>query len=181
MGLRGFSFSRARVLQVSAIVVLAIVGMALPYLAMVWFNAASEIVVFRGSLIPSANFVGGLEPLDLPNYSPGPRASRIVFALNVITAGPSLHQIGAFVAIITAACLFQDEINKFFWWPLHLSGWLLSGGFIPLFIGAAMLSREGVDLSVLPAWIPLTAAGIVVLISTFRSRQRIDRYRDRYK
>lgn len=175
MGLRGFSFSRARVLQISAIVVLAIVGMVLPYLTMVWFNAASEIVVFRGSLIPSANFVGGLEPLDLPNYSPGPRASRIVFALNVIAAGPSLHQIGAVVAIITAACLFQDEINKFFWWPLHLSGWLLGVGFIPLFIGAALLSREEVDLSVLPAWIPLTAAGIVVLISTFRSRERIDR------
>jgi hypothetical protein len=119
--------------------------------------------------------VGGLEPLDLPNYSPGEKAQRIVFALNVIAAGPSLHQIGAVVAIITAACLFQDEINKFFWWPLHLSGWLLGVGFIPLLLGAALLSREEVELTVLPAWIPLTGAGIVVLISTFRSRDRIDR------
>jgi hypothetical protein len=79
------------------------------------------------------------------------------------------------VAIITAGCLFQDEINKFFWWPLHLSGWLLAVGFIPLFIGAVLLSREGVDLTVLPGWIPLTLAGIVVLVCTFKSRQRIDR------
>ena len=66
---RGFSFSRVRVLQVSAIVILAILGMALPYLTMVWQNPASEIVVFRGPLIPSANFVGGLEPLDLPDFA----------------------------------------------------------------------------------------------------------------
>jgi hypothetical protein len=71
--------------------------------------------------------------------------------------------------------LFQDEINKFFWWPLHLSGWLLAAGFIPLLLGAALLSREGVELSVLPAWIMLTPAGILVLICTFRSRHRIDR------
>lgn len=175
MRLRGFTFSRVRVLQVSAIVILVILGMALPYLTMLWWNPASEIVAFRGSLIPSANFVGGLEPLDLPDYSPGERSQRIVFALNVIAAGPSFHQIGAFVAIITAACLFQDEINKFFWWPLHLSGWLLAVGFIPLLIGAALLSRERVELSVLPAWIMLTLAGILVLICTFRSRHRIDR------
>jgi hypothetical protein len=83
--------------------------------------------------------------------------------------------IGAVVAIITAGCLFQNEINKFFWWPLHLAGWLLALSFIPLFIGAAMLSREHVKLTVLPAWIPLTLAGIVVLLCTFRSRDRIDR------
>ena len=175
MRLRGFTFSRVRVLQVSAIVILVILGMALPYLTMLWWNPASEIVAFRGSLIPSANFVGGLEPLDLPDYSPGERSQGIVFALNVIAAGPSFHQIGAVVAIITAACLFQDEINKFFWWPLHLSGWLLAVGFIPLLIGAALLSRERVELSVLPAWIMLTLAGILVLICTFRSRHRIDR------
>jgi hypothetical protein len=176
MQLRGFSFTRTRVLQVSAIVILAILGMALPYLTMMWQDPASEIVVFRGSLIPSANFVGGLEPLDLPDYSPGDKAQRIVFALNVIAAGPSLHQIGAVVAIITAACLFQEEINKFFWWPLHLSGWLLAIGFIPLLIGAGLLSREGVALVVLhAAWITLTVAGILVLICTFKSRHRIDR------
>jgi hypothetical protein len=58
---------------------------------------------------------------------------------------------------------------------VHLSGWLLGVGFIPLLLGAALLSREEVELTVLPAWIPLTAAGIVVLISTFSSRHWIDR------
>jgi hypothetical protein len=77
--------------------------------------------------------------------------------------------------MITAGCLFHNEINKFFWWPLHLAGWLLALSFIPLLIGAAMLTREHVELTVLPAWIPLTAAGIVTLVWTFRSRERIDR------
>ena len=142
---------------------------------MVWQNAASGAVVFRASVFPTANFVGGLEPLDLPDYSPGERAQRIVLALNVISAGPSLHEIGAVVAIITAGCLFQNEINNFFWWPLHLAGWLLAVSFIPLLIGAAMLTREHVELTVLPACIPPTAAGIVTLVWTFRSRERIDR------
>src|SRR5215207_5881244 len=84
----GFSFSRARVLQVIGIVVMVIVGVALPYLAMVWQNPASEIVVFRGSLFPSANFVGGLEPLDLPDNSPGEKAQQITLALNVMSVGP---------------------------------------------------------------------------------------------
>jgi hypothetical protein len=56
-------------LEVSAIVILVILGMALPYLTMVWQNPASELVVFRGSLIPSGNFVDGLEPLDLPDFA----------------------------------------------------------------------------------------------------------------
>jgi hypothetical protein len=61
-----------------------------------------------------------------------------VFALNVMSTGPSLHQIGAVVAIITVACLFQNEINKFWWWPLHLAGWLLAVAFIPLLVGGSM-------------------------------------------
>ena len=69
MRLRGFTFNRARILQVSAIVILVILGMALPYLTMVWQNPASELVVFRGSLIPSGNFVDGLDPLDLPDFA----------------------------------------------------------------------------------------------------------------
>jgi hypothetical protein len=138
------------VLQVSAIVVLVILGMPLPYLTMVWWNPASEIAAFRGSLIPSANFVGGLEPLDLPDYSPGERSQRIVFALNVIAAGPSFHQIGAVVAIITAACLFQDEINKFFWWPLHLSGWLLAAGFIPFSLERHCFPAKGLNFPCFP-------------------------------
>ncbi|MDF2746408.1 MAG: hypothetical protein K0S98_692 [Propionibacteriaceae bacterium] len=171
----GFSFSRTRVLQVIGIVVLVIVGVALPYLTIVWQNPASEIVVFRGSLFPSANFVGGLEPLDLPDYSPGEKAQQIVLALNVMSAGPSLHQIGAVVAIITVACLFQNEINKWWWWPLHLAGWLLAVAFIPLLVGAALLSLQQVEYTVLPAWVMLTGAGVVVLVCTFKSRHRIDR------
>ena len=170
-----FSFSRARALQVIGIVVLVIVGVALPYLAMVWQNPASEIVVFRGSLFPSVDFVGGLEPLDLPDYSPGEKAQQITLALNVMSAGPSLHQIGAVVAIITVACLFQNEINKWWWWPLHLAGWLLAVAFIPLLVGAALLSLQEVEYTVLPAWVMLTGAGVVVLVCTFKSRHRIDR------
>ena len=171
----GFSFSRARVLQVVGIVVMVIVGVALPYLAMVWQNPASEIVVFRGSLFPTANFVGGLEPLDLPDYSPGEKAQQIRLALNVMSAGPSLHQIGAVLSIITVACLFQNEINKFWWWPLHLAGWLLAVAFVPLLVGAALLSLQEVEFTLLPAWVMLTGAGVVVLACTFKSRHRIDR------
>ena len=171
----GFSFSQPRVLQVSGIVLLVSVGIALPYLTMVWRNPASEVVVFRSSLFGAANFVGGLEPLHLPDYSPGEKAQPIVLALNVMGLGPSLHQIGAVVAIITVACLFQNEINRFFWWPLHLAGWLLAVAFIPLLVGAALLSLQEVEFTVLPAWVLLTGAGVVVLVCTFKSRHRIDR------
>jgi hypothetical protein len=48
---------------------------------------------------------------------------------------PGLQEIGTLVAAATCWGLFFDEINKFFWWPLHLSGYLLVVVPIPLFIG----------------------------------------------
>lgn len=72
--------------------------------------------------------------------------------------------------------LAQDELNKFFWWPLHLSGWLLSLGFVPLLVGLRMLRQTNITITLGPAWIPLTAAGVVVLISTFAARGRLDTY-----
>jgi len=86
---------------------------------------------------------------------------------------PFIRSVPSYRSLRSPAHSRRDQ--QVLWWPLHLSGWLLAVGFIPLLLGAALLSREEVELTVLPAWIPLTAAGIVVLICTFRSRDRIDR------
>ena len=67
---------------------------------------------------------------------------QINLAFNVIGLAPT-QQIGTLVAAATCWGLFFDEINKFFWWPLHLSGYLLIAVPLPLFIGLNLLRAAG--------------------------------------
>ena len=80
------------------------------------------------------------------------------------------------VALVTLVALLMDEINKFFFWPLHLAGWVLVLATVLLWLGAVRLGRLGVELSLGPGWVPLLVAGALVLVFTFRARTRIDTY-----
>jgi hypothetical protein len=172
----GFTFGGERLWEVVGIVVLVVLGSLLPYLSMPYINRTVELVQERASLFPAAQFIRGIDPLWLPGYQPGPTTNQIEFALNVFNLGSSLQQIGAVVAVVTCASLFQDEINKFFWWPLHLSGWLLALSPVPLFTGLHLLHRADVAVTVRIGWLPVALAGVLVLVATFRARSRIDTY-----
>jgi hypothetical protein len=97
-------------------------------------------------------------------------------AFNVIGVAPGLQEIGTVVAAVTCWGLFFDEINKFLWWPLHLSGYVLVVVPIPLLVGLYMLRASRVTVSVGPAWVPAVLAGLLILVVTFRARSRIDSY-----
>jgi hypothetical protein len=47
----------------------------------------------------------------------------------VLDAVLGVQQLGSLLAAATCWGLFFDEINKFLWWPLHLSGDLLVATF----------------------------------------------------
>lgn len=172
----GFTFSRPRVLVVTAVLILVVGGSLLPYLSMPYVTYAVELAEFRAPLFPAAKFVRGIEPLWLPGYEPGPMTDQITRALNVFNLGPSFQQIGTVLAVTTVGSLFQNEMNKFFFWPLHITGWLLTLSPVPLFVGAALLHRADVAVTLLPGWVPVTLAGVVILVTTFRARNRIDTY-----
>ncbi|MCW2811612.1 MAG: hypothetical protein JWP61_2070 [Friedmanniella sp.] len=176
MNFNGLTFSRPRILAVAGAVLLVVVGSVLPYLRLDYIDYTVQLTHFHASLFPSATFVRGVDPVWLPSYSPGPQYGRLQLALNVFNLGPSFHQIGAVVAVLTLACLFQDEINKFFWWPLHLAGWLLAIAVLPLVVGLVLLRQADVTVGIDPGFVPLTLAGILVLWATFRSHKRIDTY-----
>jgi hypothetical protein len=53
-------------------------------------------------------------------------------AFNVIGLAPGLQEIGTLVAATTCWGLLFDEINKFFWWPLHPVGLPACGRAAPL-------------------------------------------------
>jgi hypothetical protein len=176
MQVNGFTFSRRRIIEVATFVVLVVLGCVLPYLSMQYQNDKIEVVQFSGRLFSAADFVRGIDPLYFPSYEPGPKVGQMQLGLNVYNLGAAMHQIGAVVAVLMCWSLFQDEINKFFWWPLHLAGWLLALGFVPLFIGRSLLHRVQVDTSVSYGWLPLTLAGVVIVALTFRAHSRIDTY-----
>lgn len=151
-------------------------GSLLPYLSMPYISYAAELAQENATLFPAATFVRGVDPLWLPGYEPGPTTAQIQLALALFNLGPSLQQIGAVVAVLFGASLFQDEINKFFWWPLHLSGWLLALAPIPLFVGLAQLHAVDVAVSIEIGWLPIALAGALVVVATFGARSRIDTY-----
>ena len=87
-----------------------------------------------------------------------------------------MQQIGAVIAVATSWSLLQEEINKFFWWPFHLSSYLLILGPIPLLIGLSMLREQQVSIDLGPGWIPIAVAGVIILVITLRARSRLDTY-----
>jgi hypothetical protein len=89
---------------------------------------------------------------------------------------PTLQIFGSLVAAATCWGLFYDEINKFFFWPLHLSSYLLMAVPVPLFVGQGMVRDLGVSASLGPGWVPALLAGILILVVTLRARKRIDTY-----
>ena len=111
----------------------------------------------------------------LPSYNPEIRPDFNV-AFNVLGIGPTLQIFGSLVAAATCWGLFYDEINKFFWWPLHLSSYLLIAVPIPLFIGLGMVRGLGVNATIDVGWIPAVLAGVLIVVVTLRARDRIDTY-----
>lgn len=166
------TLSRERVLPAAASVVLIVLGAVLPYLRIQYLSFSVQLVDARLTLFPAATLIRGVDPLWLPSAD----VERLPLALNVFNLGASLHQIGAVVAVLLCWALFVDEINKFFWWPLHLAGWALALGFGPLLIGLGMLRSAGVVVGIGAGWVPLTLAGVVILVSTIRARGRLDTY-----
>jgi hypothetical protein len=172
----GYTFNRARVIPAAVVVVLALVGSLLPYLTLGYENFASERIRPTHALWPGADLMRRVDLLYL-TAGPGVTLDQLQRAVDVFVAGATAQQIGVVVSVLTLVGLFKDEMNKFFWWPLHLSGWLLCLGAVGVLVGSAMLRDLGVDVVLGPGWAPLAVAGVVVLILTFRSRSRIDSYR----
>jgi hypothetical protein len=164
------------VLTVAAIVALLLIGSLLPYLSMPYVTFSVEPAVMSGSLFPAADFIRGIEPRWLPDFSPGPVSDRIDLALQILNLGPSLQQAGVVIGVLSCIALCQDEINKFLWWPLHLSGWMLALSVVPLFVGIYLLRQADVAISLTLAWVPLVLAGVLILVTTIRARGRIDTY-----
>ena len=175
MNWAGISFTRGRVLQVGGLLLLLVLAVVLPYLTLAYINPSSELVRSTLRLRGAADLLGGLDPTYLPGYTPALRP-QLNLALNLAAAGPGIQQVTIVVAAVTCWGLFADEINKFFWWPLHLVGYPLVLSPVPLLVGRHLLRAEGVDVALGPAWVAALLAGVLALVVTFRSRHRIDSY-----
>jgi hypothetical protein len=172
---RGLTITRKRAAQVGGLLVLLILGTVLPYVTMEHYNARTELVRSTARLFGAGGLLNGMDPSYMPSYDVVVR-SRMNLAFNVIGLAPGLQEIGTLVTAATCWGLFFDEINKFFWWPLHLSGYLLVVVPLPLFIGLYLLRANRVVVSAGPGWVPAVLAGLLVLVVTFRARSRIDSY-----
>ena len=172
---RGVTITWQRLAQVGGLLVLLALGMILPYVTMEHLSAQGELVQSSARLFGAGGLLNGIDPSFLPSYEVAVR-SQMNLAFNVIGFAPGLQEVGTLVAAATCWGLFFDEINKFFWWPLHLSGYLLVVVPIPLFVGLYLVRATRVTISVGPAWVPAVLAGILVLVVTFRARSRIDTY-----
>jgi hypothetical protein len=170
----GAKVTTARALQVGGILVLLLLGLVLPYLTLEHFDASFAVVRDTATLTRAGELTG-LDATYLPSYNAEVRADFNV-AFNVLGIGPTLQIFASLLAAATCWGLFYDEINKFFWWPLHLSSYLLIAVPIPLFIGLNMVRDLDVAVSLGVGWVPAVLAGILILVLTLRARDRIDTY-----
>jgi hypothetical protein len=170
----GARVTTGRALQVGGILLLLLLGVVLPYLTLEHFDESFAAVTETASL-SGAGELTGLDATYLPSYNPEVRPDFNV-AFNVLGIGPTLQIFGSLLAAVSCWGLFYDEINKFFWWPLHLSSYVLIAVPIFLFIGLGMVRGLGVNAGIGPGWIPATLAGVLILVVTLRARGRIDTY-----
>jgi hypothetical protein len=170
----GARVTTARALQVGGILVLLLLGVVLPYLTLEHFDASFALIRETAPLTRAGQLTG-LDATYLPSYDAEVR-SEFNVAFNVLGVAPTLQIFGSLVAAATCWGLFFDEINKFFWWPLHLSSYLLIAVPIPLFVGLNMVRELDVSVSAGIGWIPAVLAGIGILVLTLRARDRIDTY-----
>ena len=171
-----FTFTRNRIVGVVAVVVIGVVGALLPYLTLGYEDFSSQPVRPTLTLWPTARLLRVLSLTYLPaGADAGPDALQR--GVDFLTFGASMHQVGLVLAVVTLWGLFMDEINKFLWWPLHLAGWILVLATVGSWVGVLIFQKAGVDAHLGPGWVPLLAAGVLVLVLTFGSRSRIDSYR----
>jgi hypothetical protein len=152
-----------------------LLGALLPYLTLEHYNGRFEVVLTTAQLFGAGSLLNGMDPTFLPSYDLAIR-SEMNIAFNVIGLAPGLQELGSLLAAATCWGLFFDEINKFLWWPLHLSGYLLIAIPLPLFVGLNLVRANGVTIDLGPGWVPAFLAGVLILIWTFRARGRIDTY-----
>ena len=171
---RGVTVTPGRALQVGAILLLLLLGVILPYLSLEHLDQSFAPVRSAARLLGAGTLLA-LDPTYFPSYTPDTRES-FNLAFNVAGVAPVLQQLGSLMALITVWGLLFDEINKFLWWPLHLSSYLLVAVPVPLLIGAGMIRDTGVTIGIGPGWVASVLAGVLTLVATVRSRDRIDTY-----
>lgn len=176
MAVANLTFDRSRVTQVAVPFVLGVLGCLLPSLTITSLNTRIEPVTVTHALWGAADLARSLDPTEMPSFYTGADPDALGRWLNVFSVALTLQQVGAVVALVTLAALLMDEINRFFFWPLHLAGWLLVLSAVPLWLGAVRLAGQGVDLRLGPAWVAFLLAGVVLVVLTFRARGRIDSY-----
>ena len=171
---RGITVTRGRALEVGAILLLLLLGVTLPYLSLEHLDQSFAPVRSAARLLGAGTLLA-LDPTYFPSYTPDTREA-FNLAFNVAGVAPVLQQLGSLMAVVTVWGLCYDEINKFLWWPLHLSSYPLIVVPVPLLIGAGMIRGTGVTIGIGPGWVGSVLAGVVVLVATLRSRSRIDTY-----
>lgn len=171
-----FTFTVLRIVQVAIIVILPLIGVALPYLTLGYQNYASESVNVTEPLFPVAQLIRTLNVQYVPSLT-DVSPDDIQRGVDLLAFGTTAHQVALFTAIFTCWGLFMDEINKFLWWPLHLSGWVMILGTAAVWAGVIWWQGRGVDVALGPGWLPFTLGGLAILVITFRTRGRLDTYR----
>ena len=123
------------------------------------------------SLIPAGLYFLNAQPSML---GPGVAASQLITALTVTYLGLGFHQLGALLALLTFWLLAADDMNRWLYRLLVISGWMLTLCVPPVLIGSRLLDRAGVPATPGWAWLPTLLAGVLIIVACRRSRDRID-------
>ncbi len=176
MAQRAYTITRPRIVTVVIVAVAGVVGALLPYLTVTYLDFTSQQVRPTHALFPTTKM---LSTMDIGYFPSSGRANAdtIGHGIALLQLGSTMQEIGTVVAVITVFGIFMNEINKFIWWPLLVSGFLLVLGPVFVFLGAHAMTSANVALSVRFGWILLVLTGAFVIVTALRNRSRLDSYR----
>ncbi|MCW2804513.1 MAG: hypothetical protein JWN06_2730 [Propionibacteriaceae bacterium] len=122
------------------------------------------------SLLPA-----GVYFLNVQAAAFGPAgSSALAFALNVTYLGIALHQFGLLLALVTFWIVAAEDINRWLWRMMVVAGWLLAVGAVISVVGGVLIGAAGVPALLGYAWLPALLAGVALIISARRAKDRID-------
>jgi hypothetical protein len=121
-------------------------------------------------LIPTAQFFLAVQAAYIPANDPG----MVDLGLNIVYLGLALNEGGAFLAVLTLWTLATNDMNRWLYRIVVVLGWMLALS-VPLVLnGWIMMVLAGAPAVLGWAWLPTLAAGLAVIITCRRSRDRVE-------
>jgi hypothetical protein len=157
---------RPRSILAAVIAILLLLSLGLPHVAL-----RQQAGYDRSLLLTAAYFVD-VQP---GAFGTAVNVPMLAFGFNTAYLGLALHELGLALGLVTFWVLAAEDINRWLWRMMVVGGWVLTASAPLVVLGWLLIDRAGVPVLLGIAWLPALLGGVALVVTSYRSRARIDR------